>query len=99
MTDESWDRILAEVKAQPVHDAPLEFGAEVCWNRVRRGITVGLTEIHRVGTPRMELPFTACGFSIAAPERRLPLTPALIRVFPKCRICEAEIKYAKEHAA
>ena len=105
--DTGWERVLREAADQAVADREiaasmaLAFGQPIAWDRKRHGETVGFTELHCVGDRRgADVPFTACGFSIPSADRWLRLSPAMIRVMPKCRYCEAEVaRVAKENVA
>jgi hypothetical protein len=106
VTDQEWLQLEIAAREQAVADseamraAPLAYGQPIAWNRMRRGETVGLTEIHRVGDAPRDIPFTACGFSIPLPDRWFPLSPAMIRTMAKCKYCEAEVaRVAREKAA
>lgn len=106
MTDESWTRIMAEVRAQNSADlttleqTPLVYGDHIAWAVRLYGWTDDLSHVHRVGYPQQDEPYTTCGEKIPWPGLWLQLTPALVRTMPPCRFCEAEYARAqRENAA
>jgi hypothetical protein len=93
---------LAQVRAELERDerTPLEFGYPIVWSECLMGRTNGMSELHRVGLPQHGHQYTTCGQLIPPPIRRVPLSPATIRVMVKCRQCEAEVvRISRERAA
>lgn len=87
---------------------PLEFGEHIAWGIGGfGGTTDALSDLHRVGVPQNDEPYTTCGEAIPHPIHWMTLSPALIRTMPPCRFCQAEYlrhiqdlhAQAQEHAA
>jgi hypothetical protein len=90
---DEWKRIEREAKDQALNEVdalemePLVFGQWMAWANVDRGVTCGITELHRVGLPIEHRPYTACSEPIPHPLRWLPLTTGLVKTMPRCRFC------------
>ena len=93
---------LEQVRAELERDerTPLVFGSPIVWSECLMGRTNGMSQLHRVGLPQHGYEYTTCGQLIPPPIRWVPLSPATIRVAPKCKQCEAEVlRISPERAA
>ncbi len=94
---ETWRALEREVHEQVRADleadetTPLELGRHIAWSECQQARTNGFSAVHRVGLPQFGRAYTTCGELIPPPIRWFQLSPALIRVMPKCQYCVAEL--------
>ena len=95
-TRDRWADVEGEAREQVQADlarlesTPLEFGAHIAWSECFMARTNSFSEVHRIGFPQVNRPFTTCGEMIPPPIRWLPVSPAMARTMRRCRYCEAE---------
>lgn len=97
--DAIWRRIEADARAQVADEltvlaeTPLVYGDHIAWTTTAyKGVTDGVSPVHRVGSPIGMTPHTTCGEAIPLPALWFPLNQRLVERMPSCRFCEAEYK-------
>jgi len=84
-TTMSWDELEAAAQAEwraqldaDLSDPP-EFGRPIAWAVCRyKGVTDTISDVHRVGVPNGEKPYTICGMPIPDARMWVPLTPSMV---------------------
>lgn len=91
---DEWRRIEREAKDQALNEVdklenePLVFGQWIAWATTEGYSTSGISELHRVGLPIENKPYSACQEPIPHPLLWLPLTTGLLKTMPRCRFCQ-----------